>query len=158
MASAKQYGVWLAVFRILVGATWIIHGYGKITDAQWALPNGDCFQVVTGMISNTQGPIHDFVAGFVLSHITVFAVLQEWGETLSGVSLVLGLLTRVGGLVGFLLPMIYFTIKGSYAHLDGYATLDTLTALASGLNLALPTGAVLGIDALFGRRKSGRSS
>ena len=90
MASAKQYGVWLAVFRILVGATWIIHGYGKITDAQWALPNGDCFQVVTGMISNTQGPIHDFVAGFVLSHITVFAVLQEWGETLSGVSLVLG--------------------------------------------------------------------
>jgi thiosulfate dehydrogenase [quinone] large subunit len=153
MASAKQYGAWLAVFRILVGATWLIHGYGKITDAQWALPNGMCYQIVTGMIGNTQGPIHDFVTNFVLPHITVFATLQEWGETLSGVSLVLGLLTRIGGLVGFFLPMLYFAMKGSYAHLDGYATLDTLTAIASGLNLALPTGAVFGIDALFGRRK-----
>jgi uncharacterized membrane protein YphA (DoxX/SURF4 family) len=158
MASAKQYGAWLAVFRILVGASWLIHGYGKITDAQWALPNGTCYQIVTGMIGNTQGPLHDFVAGFVLPHISVFAVLQEWGETLSGVSLVLGLLTRVGGLVGLFLPVLYFAMKGAYAHLDAYAGLDMMTAIASGLNLALPTGAVFGIDALFGRRKGGRGS
>jgi uncharacterized membrane protein YphA (DoxX/SURF4 family) len=158
MATAKQYGVWLAVFRILVGATWVIHGYGKLTDAQWALPNGTCFQIVTGMISNAQGPLHDFVTSVVLPNIGVFAVLQEWGETLAGVSLVLGLLTRVGGLVGLFLPLLYFSMKGAYAHLDGYAGLDMLTAIASGLNLALPTGAVFGLDALFGRRKGSRSS
>lgn len=158
MATAKQYGAWLAVFRILVGAMWLIHAYGKITDAQWALPNGDCYQIVTGMISNTQGGLHDFVANTVLPNIGIFARLQEWGEFLSGVSLVLGLLTRVGGLVGFLLPMLYFSMKGAYAHLDGWAGLDTMTAIASALNLVLPTGAVLGLDSLFGRRKGGRGS
>lgn len=158
MATAKQYGAWLAVFRILVGAFWLIHGYGKVTDPQWALPNGNCYQIVTGMIGNTQGSIHDFVTGVVLPNIGVFAYLDAWGETLTGVSLVLGLLTRVGGLVGFFLPMLYFAMKGAYAHLDGYAGLDIMTALASALNLVLPTGAVFGIDALFGRRKGGRGS
>jgi uncharacterized membrane protein YphA (DoxX/SURF4 family) len=158
MATAKQYGAWLAVFRILVGGMWLIHAYGKITDAQWALPNGDCYQIVTGMIGNTQGGLHDFVTNTVLPNIGIFARLQEWGEFLSGVSLVLGLLTRVGGLVGFFLPMLYFSMKGAYAHLDGWAGLDTMTAIASALNLVLPTGAVFGLDALFGRRKGGRGS
>jgi hypothetical protein len=49
-------------------------------------------------------------------------------------------------------------MKGAYAHLDGYAGLDMLTAIASGLNLALPTGAVFGLDAFFGRRKGSRAS
>jgi uncharacterized membrane protein YphA (DoxX/SURF4 family) len=156
MATTKQYGAWLAVFRILVGAMWLIHGYGKLTDPQWALPNGNCYQFVTGMTANTQGFYHDFVTGTVLPNITVFAHLIAWGETLTGVSLVLGLLTRVGGLVGFLLPIQYFIGKGAYTHLDSYAGLDTLTSLASALNLVLPTGAVFGLDALIGRRKKGR--
>jgi uncharacterized membrane protein YphA (DoxX/SURF4 family) len=158
MATAKQYGTWLAVFRILVGATWLIHGYGKITDAQFALPNGTCYQIVSGMIGNNQSILHDYVTNIVLPNITIFAHLDAWGEFLTGVSLVLGLLTRVGGLVGLLLPLQYFLMKGAYAHLDGYSGLDFLTMLASGLNLVLPTGAVFGFDALFGRRKGGRSS
>jgi thiosulfate dehydrogenase [quinone] large subunit len=155
MATAKQYGVWLAVFRILVGATWLVHGYGKLSDPQWALPNGDCYQFVTGMTAHTQGPYHDFVTNTVLPNITVFATLVEWGETLVGVSLVIGLLTRAGGLFGLLLPLNYFIMKGAFAHLDSYGGLDIMTALASGLNLVLPTGAVFGLDALIGRRGRG---
>ncbi|HKW44389.1 MAG TPA: DoxX family protein [Candidatus Eremiobacteraceae bacterium] len=155
MATAKQYGVWLAVFRILVGATWLIHGYGKLSDPQWALANGDCYQFITGMTAHTEGALHDFVTGTVLPNITVFATLVEWGETLVGASLVLGLLTRIGGLFGMLLPLLYFSMKGAYAHLDSYAGLDILTALASGLNLVLPTGAIIGLDALIGRRGRG---
>jgi hypothetical protein len=49
-------------------------------------------------------------------------------------------------------------MKRAYAHLDGYAGLDMLTMLASALNLVLPTGAVFGVDALFGRRRGGRGS
>lgn len=158
MATARQYGAWLAVFRILVGATWLIHGYGKVTDPQWALPNGNCYQFVTGMTAHTEGFYHDFVTSFVLPNITVFATLVAWGETLTGVSLVLGLLSRIGGLVGILLPLQYFLAKSAFAHLDGYAGLDMLTMLASGLNLVLPTGAVFGFDALFSRRKGGRGS
>jgi uncharacterized membrane protein YphA (DoxX/SURF4 family) len=158
MATVKQYGAWLAVFRILIGATWLIHGYGKLTDPQWALPNGDCYQFLTGMSSHTQGFYHDFIANTVLPNITVFATMVEWGETLTGASLVLGLFSRIGGLVGMLLALQYWTAKSSFAHLDGYSGLDMVTAIASALNLALPTGAVFGLDALFGRRKGGRGS
>jgi uncharacterized membrane protein YphA (DoxX/SURF4 family) len=156
MATAKQYGAWLAVFRIATGAIWLIHGYGKITDAQWAAPSGNCYQMVTGMTSNTAGVYHDFLTGVVLPNIGVFAHMVAWGETLTGVSLVLGLLSRIGGLCGLLLALQYFTAKGSFAHLDGYAGLDATTAVASALHLVLPTGAVFGLDALFGRRKGGR--
>jgi thiosulfate dehydrogenase [quinone] large subunit len=156
MATAKQYGAWLAVFRILIGATWLIHGYGKLTDAQWALPNGDCYQFLTGMTAHTQGFYHDFITSTVLPNVTVFAQMVAWGETLTGVSLVLGLLSRIGGLGGFFLAMQYFVAKDSYAHLDGYAGLDLMTALASALNLVLPTGVVFGFDAFVGRRKGGR--
>jgi uncharacterized membrane protein YphA (DoxX/SURF4 family) len=158
MATARQYGAWLAVFRILVGATWLIHGYGKVTDAQFALPNGTCYQIVSGMIGNNPSILHDYVTGVVLPNITIFAHLDAWGEFLTGLSLVLGLLSRVGGLVGLLLPLQYFLMKGAYAHLDGYAGLDVLTMLASAVNLVLPTGAVFGLDAMLGRRKGGRSS
>ena len=155
MATARQYGAWLAVFRILVGATWLIHGYGKVTDPQWALPNGNCYQFVTGMTAHTEGFYHDFVTSFVLPNITVFATLVAWGETLTGVSLVLGLLSRIGGLVG-ILALTY--LLRAHSHTNGYAGLDMLTMLASGLNLVLPTGAVFGFDALFSRRKGGRGS
>ena len=86
----------------------------------------------------------------------ISAVPSLQPHTLELCLLVLGLLTRVGGLVGFLLPIQYFIGKGAYTHLDSYAGLDTLTSLASALNLVLPTGAVFGLDALIGRRKKGR--
>lgn len=158
MPSAKQYGAWLAAFRILIGLTWLIHGYGKLTDPLWALPNGDCYQFLTGMTAHTDGAYHDFVVGVVLPNVTLFAQMVAWGETLTGISLVLGLLSRIGGLVGVLLPLQYFLAKGSYAHLDGYASLDMMTMLASALNLVLPTGEVFGFDAFIGRRKGGRGS
>jgi len=157
MADFKNSGAWLAVFRILTGAIWLDHAYGKFMDPQWAAPNGTCFQILTGMSNGTSGIYHDFVTGVALPHIGLFANLVLWGETLTGVSLVLGLLSRLGGLVGFLLALQYFTAKGGYAHLDAYAGFEMTTAILTVINFALPTGTVFGFDALFGRRKGGRS-
>ncbi len=156
MADLKNSGGWLAFFRILIGAVWLDHAYGKLTDPQWASPNGTCFQILTGMSNGTSGIYHDFITGVALPNIGVFAHLDAWGETLTGISLVLGLLSRLGGLGGLFLTLQYFLAKGSYAHLDGYTGLDAVTGYLSALNLVLPTGTVFGLDALIGRRKGGR--
>jgi hypothetical protein len=69
---------------------------------------------------------------------------------------VLGLFTRLGGLVGTFLPFNYFMMAGSYAHLTRFASLDTATMTLSFINLVLPTGLVAGFDGLlqgFMRRK-----
>lgn len=153
LPSASRYGAALAVFRIYTGINFLIHGYGKVTSPQWAVPGGECESIIKGMIDNTSGPYHDFITGVVLTHVGLFATLVEWGETLTGIALILGLLTRFAGGVGCLLTLNYWMAKSGFAHLDAYAGLDiTLFALCA-INLALPTGLVAGVDGLIAARR-----
>ena len=66
--------------------------------------------------------------------------------------LVLGLFTRVGGLVGVLLPLNYMAARGALESASGWGTADASLALLSAISLLLPTGRVLGLDGLFRRR------
>lgn len=129
-----------------------MHGLGKIRNPQWAVPGGDCAALIGQMSQHTGGPYHDFITNIVMPNVTVFAQLVAWGETLVGVSLLLGLLTRLGGLVGVVLALNYWAAKGDYAHLSGYTTYDIAAAVLSFISLALPTGKTIGLDGLMGRR------
>jgi len=150
---APTYARWLALIRFYTGFFWIMHGLGKVRDPQWAAPAGNCATIIGQMIAHTSGPYHDFIANTVLPNVTVFAHLVAWGETLTGVSLLLGLLTRVGGLVGALLALNYWAAKGHFHRPSGYATLDTAAAVLSFIHFVLPTGNAMGLDNLLAPRR-----
>jgi uncharacterized membrane protein YphA (DoxX/SURF4 family) len=153
LPSASRYGAALAVLRMYTGINFLIHGYGKLTSSQWAVPGGECESIIKGMIEGTSGPYRDFITGVVLPHVSLFAHLVAWGETLTGIALFLGLLTQFAGVVGAFLTLNYWMAKGGFAHLDAYAGLDISLFALSAINAALPTGLVAGVDGLTAARK-----
>jgi uncharacterized membrane protein YphA (DoxX/SURF4 family) len=151
--SATRYASTLGVFRILAGLWWLIHGYSKLTSPTWGGPNGACASIIQDMASHSSGPYHDFLLNFVLPHVTTFALLISTGETLTGVSLVLGLFTALGGAAGVFLVLNYWIAGSGFSHLGGYSGLEAAVGVMSGVNAALPTGLVYGLDGMLAKRK-----
>jgi thiosulfate dehydrogenase [quinone] large subunit len=141
---------WLAVLRIYTGLFWLNHGWGKVTDANWAASGGPMATMVSKMAQGGNGAYHDFLTGTVLPNSAVFAHLVAWGETLTGVSLLVGLLTPLGAGGGVFLALNYLVAKG--VDLDAAFGMDALAAVLSFANLVLPTGAILSVDSLLRRR------
>lgn len=153
LPSAKRYAVTLGVFRILTGIWWLVHGYGKLSNPRWFGPSGMCAMILQHMASGSTGAYHDFIVNAVLPHVSTYAILVAWGETLCGVSLTLGLLTIVGGIVSVFLVLNYWTGGGGYTDVSGLSTLETAMMLLGAINVALPTGFAYGLDGLlFARR------
>ena len=154
LPSSGAYAWWLAVVRVLTGIMWLSHGIPKFTNSAMFLPpNGVIAGYVAHGIASTTGSYHTFLLQIVQPNIGVFAELVRLGEVLVGVSLVLGALTRVGGLFGIVLPLNYLAARG---HLISSATLQSADfglLVLSALSLVLPTGRLLGVDALFARAK-----
>jgi uncharacterized membrane protein YphA (DoxX/SURF4 family) len=154
LPSARAYGGWLAIVRILTGLIWLIHGVPKfLNSAAFMPPNGVIVTYVAQGAAKATGPYHDFLAGVVQPNIAVFAELVRLGEVCVGISLVLGLFTRVGGFVGILLPLNYMAARGAIGTFTDWSSIDSCMALLSAISLVLPTGRVLGVDALFARRR-----
>ena len=153
LPPASRYASVLAALRIFTGLAWLSHGIAKVTNPQFAAPGGMFEGIVKDMSSGTSGPYHDFLTSTVLTHPALFSMLVAWGETLTGVALVLGLLTRLGGLVGVFLALNYWAAKGDFAHVNSIGGLDLATAALSLVNLILPTGLFAGIDGLIAARK-----
>jgi|SRR5215472_7984741 len=151
--SVSRYAGVLAALRIFTGLAWLSHGLFKVTDPQWSAPNGDFVSFVGDMVQHTSGPYHDFITNFVIPHGAVFSELVAWGETLTGVSLLLGLFTRLGGIVGVFLPLNYWAAKNGFMQWQSIGGLDLGTAALSIINALLPTGLVWGLDGLFAARK-----
>jgi thiosulfate dehydrogenase (quinone) large subunit len=154
LPSSGRYAGWLALVRILTGVAWLSHGIPKfVQSAQFMPPNGFFADFVTRGVQATTGPYHTFLATSVQPYMPLFAELVRLGEVLVGISLVLGAFTRLGGLVGVLLPLNYLAARG---HMFSSATLqsvDFATGLLSLISLVLPTGRFLGVDALFTRSR-----
>ncbi|MBV8153049.1 MAG: DoxX family membrane protein [Candidatus Eremiobacteraeota bacterium] len=153
LPASTTYARWLALFRIAIGAIWIAHALPKFLDSdKFMPPNGTIVSLVTQGSQQGADFIRPFLSGTVMPNIALFAELVRLGELLVGVVLVLGLFTRLGGLVGMFLTLMYASAKGpliSPATLNGN---DLTTFLLSAINFVLPTGRALGIDALMGRR------
>ncbi len=153
LPSSRTYAGWLAIVRILTGAIWLIHGIPKFLHSdKFVPPNGAIVTYVQNGIAKTTGPYHDFLVNVVQPHVGLFAELVRLGEVCVGFSLFVGVLTRVGALLGILLPLNYMAARGALTTVSGWGTLDAALLLLSAISLVLPTGRTAGIDALFARR------
>ncbi len=144
----QTYARWLGVLRIYTGCFWLLHGVPKLLNPQFHGPSGMMARMLQ-QASNPINPYSTFVQHVVLPNAALFSHLVAWGETLTGVSLLLGLFTRVGGFFGIFLPLNYFLMKGSYAHLSDYAGLDAAAMALGFVSFVLPTGLAYGLDGLL---------
>lgn len=152
LPSPRFYAGWLAIVRILTGAMWLLHGVPKFLHSDMFMPpNGFIGTYVTQGLAKTTGPYHDFLATVVQPNIGIFAELVRLGEVGVGISLFLGLLTRLGGFFGILLPLNYMAARGSLGTLSDWSSVDACMMLLSAISLVLPTGRFLGVDRLLTR-------
>jgi uncharacterized membrane protein YphA (DoxX/SURF4 family) len=150
---SRVYGAWLAVLRVLTGVIWLIHGVPKFLKSDAFMPpNGFFVNYLQQGVATVHGPYHDFLANVVTPNAGIFAELVRLGEVCVGMSLVLGLFSRVGGFVGILLALNYLAARGGLGSVSTWGTTEACLILLSATSLVLPTGRILGLDALFRRR------
>ncbi|MGH7737873.1 MAG: TQO small subunit DoxD [Candidatus Tyrphobacter sp.] len=149
--SAKTYAWWLALLRIYVGLFWLSRAYPKFKDPNGFLgANGTLGTELTRALAATTGPYHTFLLTSIQPHIAIYAQLLRYGEAVAGALLLLGLFTRLGGLIGIILGIIGL-ISGGSTIFNGWSSLEAAAIALSAVSLVLPTGRALGIDALFKR-------
>lgn len=150
----RRAAIALAALRIYAGLFWLEKGVRqKLFDPTWNGPNGDCATVIAGM---THAPAFfaAFLHGVVLPQIAFFSVAIEWGETLVGVSLLLGLISRIGAVGGMFLTLMYFLGNGAGSVHDGWFGMDTAAFMMTAVHAILPTGTIFGLDGILARRRS----
>mgnify|MGYP006299517297 CR=1 FL=1 len=141
-AADRWLGYWLLVLRLIAG-WWMLHaGLDKFTtwpfDAGW---------FVGGRAAATSlGPfVTLFSEGAGLAFVNIMIPL---GQTLIGVGLILGALTRTAAFFGAVLMIFFYFINGetgAWSH--GVVTGDLLGLLIFGVIATLGAGRVLGVDA-----------
>src|SRR5215469_3974786 len=102
----RCYLTWLSFFRIFSGVVWLSYGLDKFR-RPFMPPTGYMVDFIQRAAHNTTGVYHDFLLYVVLPHATIFAELSRCGEVLVGLSLLTGLLARLGGIGGVLLTLNY---------------------------------------------------
>jgi thiosulfate dehydrogenase (quinone) large subunit len=149
LPPSRTYAGWLALVRILTGAIWLIHAVPKFLNGGAFLPPAGFFaDYLQRGIATTAGPYHDFLVNVVQPNIALFAELVRFGELLVGISLFLGVFSRLGGFFGVVLPLNYMAARGAWGTLGSWGSVDACIALLSAISLVLPTGRVMGFDAL----------
>lgn len=149
LPASQKYDTWLAVIRIATGASWLAHGIPKLLNPNFFGANGSMAGMLSQSTAQGSGPYNAFLQNVVVPNAGLFSHLVAWGETLTGVSLLLGLLTPVGGVAGMFLGLNYFLMHGSLGHITSLGGLDFAAILLSFVNVVLPTGRVFGLDRLW---------
>lgn len=141
----------LVALRMLVGWHLLYEGLAKLTNPQWTS---------VSYLQQSQGWFSETFRDLALNPgaVSVVDVLNEWGLTLIGLALLMGLLTRTATVAGIVLLALYYLAappfpgleyslptEGSYLIVN--KVLVELAALV--VLLALPTGHRVGLDRLF---------
>ncbi len=153
LASHWTYASWFTALRIYAGLFWLAHGVPKFLNAAMFMPPSGFMPMAVSKAAQSQtGFYHNFLTGVVIPNINVFAELVRLGEVLVGCSLLLGVFTRFGGLVGCVLALNYMALNGEFSSWTTIGTLDAAAFVLSFLMLAVPAGRVAGVDGLLYRR------
>jgi thiosulfate dehydrogenase [quinone] large subunit len=137
----------LVILRVYLGVIFLL--------AAWPKLRGDFTPHLVGFLEKValeQG--HPFYQGFVqrvvLPNASLVATLVTWGELLVGLTLVLGLLTRLSATVALLLMVNYLFAKGAWFWQPSSA--DAAFAFVALALLIGAAGRTFGLDALLARR------
>jgi uncharacterized membrane protein YphA (DoxX/SURF4 family) len=153
----------LALCRIGFGLYFIAQAWDKTTKdwltsaapmAGFLFGNPNAQPPTRGVVANSTPFYADFLTGVVQPSPLLFSQLVTIGEWVVGILLVLGLLTRLGSLVGIWLNLNYMFMKGLPSL--GGAT-DRLFTLAEIAFLLGAAGLVWGLDGALRAQLAGNA-
>ncbi len=137
----------LVLLRVYLGVVFLVAASPKLQQ--------DFTPSLVGFLQRValeKGPpfYQEFARQVLIPHASIFATLVTWGELLIGISLILGLLTRLSGVAALLLAANCMFAKG-----DWFWTPSSSGAAFVAISLGLILGAAgrtLGLDAFLARR------
>lgn len=132
----------LALVRMGFGLYFLDHAWDK-TAKGWLSDGGLMTQFIERALPNSDAFYAPFLEGVVLPNATLFAQLVVIGEWVAGLSLVLGLLTRLGAITGAWLVLNYMFMKGTLNTSGSNDRLFFVTCIAFA---AASAGLVWGLD------------
>ncbi|MES1041084.1 MULTISPECIES: DoxX family protein [Peribacillus] len=105
----KNVSLLLAVFRVYLGYTWVMAGWGKLTGGQF-----DASGFLQGALANATGE-HPAVQGWwvvflenlAIPNVEIFNTLVPWGEFLVGIGLIVGCFTKTAVFFGLVMNFSY---------------------------------------------------
>ncbi len=140
-------------FRILIGWHFLYEGVIKLYSPSWTS---------SAYLNNATGPFSEFF-GWLASESIIGTVdlLNIWGLTLIGLTLILGLFDRIGAIAGMILLLFYYFSQPPFPGLEQLATEGNYFMVnknlieAAGLLVLylIPTGNVFGLSLLLGQKK-----
>jgi thiosulfate dehydrogenase [quinone] large subunit len=141
----------LVVLRVLVGWHFLYEGVAKITNPQWT---------AAGYLQQSQGWLSGFFQDLALNAgaLRVVDGLNEWGLTLIGLALLLGIFTRTATAAGIAILALYYLAAPPFPGLEyaiptegSYLIVNKVLVELGALLvlLALPTGHRVGLDRLL---------
>ncbi len=101
----------LALIRVAFGVYFIVSALRKTTTG-WLTSEDALMQFVGRNVEGAASGYASFLNSVVLPHASIFAQLVVLGEWAAGLSLLFGLATRLGGIVGAWLVLNYMLAKG----------------------------------------------
>lgn len=137
-------GSWVVLLRLVLGALWLQMGISKLVEPGFGGMEG----IINTMAQGAHPAYRDFLIERVLPNLHTYAYLVTAGEIMVGISLLLGLLTPFGALVGMFLTLNYWIGLGWSQWLWTYPLLFAthLVILLSG------AGRAASIDYLLANR------
>lgn len=148
----RRSGIALALFRMYAGCFWLAYGTSKF-EPNWAGGKHEFLEAVTFSAKDTTEPFKGFLLNFVVPHQAVFAELIAYGETLVGIALLLGLLTKIGAAGSIFLALNYFFATGKFTVYFGVESLELMAAAVGVLLLLTPSNRYASLDSVLLRRR-----
>jgi uncharacterized membrane protein YphA (DoxX/SURF4 family) len=140
----------LALTRMGFGLYFLASAWDKTVNKHW-LDTGEPLRgAVERQLPQSESFYRPFLEDSVLPNADLFAELVVLGEWVVGVSLLLGLLTRIGALTGMWLMLNYMLMKG-LPNIEG--SVDRLFFLSFLVFFLASAGLVWGVDGLLQRRR-----
>lgn len=137
----------LAFLRIYLGMLFLLASGPKLRGDFTAKLAEFLHQVA---LTKGHGFYRDFIQQAVLPNVGLFARLVPWGELLVGVTLVLGLATRLSATVALVLLVNYMLAKGAWFWYP--SSNDAALAVIAVALIIGAAGRTFGLDVLLARR------
>ncbi len=142
--------LYLLPLRLWVGLSFILAGANKLGKGNFGGGFADSVQsFVTGNLENAYGFYKPFLESVVLPNTGLFAQLVAMGEFLFGLSVLLGLFTRLGAAIGIFMILNFTFTTGRGLWLPG---MDAAYVWALLTLLICAAGRSFGLDLLIRRR------
>jgi thiosulfate dehydrogenase [quinone] large subunit len=137
--SGTWAAYWVAMLRVLTG-WWFFHsGLTKLLDS--GLSYGYAPTYLEGMSGTTLGPVATFLAGYP----NLVGAMVPLFETLIGLALIFGLLTRLASFGGVIFMSLFWVGNAGFGH--GLVNSDFMGLLLFVTMIVFAAGRYYGLDA-----------